>query len=495
MTPGDPVEFTDDDGSVFEGDIEWLGATGVTRGCNPPLNDRFCPDEPVTRGQMAAFLHRALVGVLTPGEAREFTDDDGSVFEGDIEWLGATGVTRGCNPPVNDRFCPDRPVTRAEMATFLGRALDLTPLVPPPRPQAVLEEVVDGLPGALYLTAPNGDDRLFIVLKSGSIRIVDEGSLLPSSFLDISGLVSGGSEQGLLGMAFHPGYAANGRFFVDYTDAAGDTRVVEYRVSGDPDLADSAPVRTILVVDQPASNHNGGMITFGADGYLYVALGDGGGGGDPWDNGQNPSALLGSLLRLDVDGPDAYPADPTRTYAIPPDNPYAGGAGGAGEVWAYGLRNPWRFSFDGADHLYIGDVGQNAWEEVNVVDASTGGLNFGWDVLEGSHCYEPPTGCSTAGTTLPIVEYSHSEGRSVIGGYVYRGAELPHRAGHYFYGDAYGGWIRSFVVSGGKAIEHKDWTAELGPVFGIWSFGVDGHGELYVLTGGGTVYRMAAVTP
>ncbi len=547
--------FFDDDGSVHEGYIEAIAALGVTRGCNPPANDRYCPEDPVTRGQMAAFLHRALDPILVPGPAVGFIDDDTSEFEADIEWLASVGVTKGCNPPGNDRFCPDDPVTReqmaaflvrafgytdasgggfedvvtdsvfltdinrlatagitkgcnppdntrfcptrsvtrAEMATFLGRALGLTPTVPPVRPKLAAELVVSGLDRPVYVASPPGDERIFVVEKAGRIRIVEKGSLVPGPFLDLTGQVSTGGEQGLLGLAFHPDYATNGRFFVDLTDTAGDTRIIEYRVSGDPNLARPSSASLVLKVDQPASNHNGGMIEFGPNGYLYVALGDGGGGGDPQENAQNRDTLLGSLLRLDVDRGDAFPSDAFRNYAIPVGNPYAGG-GGAPEIWAIGLRNPWRFSFDGGS-LYIGDVGQGAWEEIDVAPKGAGGLNYGWDMLEGTHCYEPSGGCDGSGTTLPVLEYSHAEGCSVTGGYVYRGSDLPWLDGHYFYGDYCSGWVRSFQYAGGAVTNETDWTADLGTLGNISSFGVDTQGELHIVTFDGNIYRLVEATP
>jgi glucose/arabinose dehydrogenase len=249
----------------------------------------------------------------------------------------------------------------------------------------------------------------------------------------------------------------------------------------------------VLWVDQPASNHNGGMIEFGPDGYLYVALGDGGGGGDPFENAENPETVLGSLLRISVDEGDAFPTDPLRNFAIPAGNPFVDG-GGAAEVWAYGLRNPWRFSFDGAE-LYIGDVGQGNWEEVDVASTESGGLNYGWDHLEGSHCYEPAVGCDSAGTVLPVLEYSHSEGCSITGGYVYRGSKLAWLNGHYFYSDYCSGWIRSFEYTGGDVTNATDWTSEIGTLGNVSSFGEDSDGELYIVTLDGNIYQLVAATP
>ncbi|MGE5927090.1 MAG: PQQ-dependent sugar dehydrogenase [Gemmatimonadota bacterium] len=253
----------------------------------------------------------------------------------------------------------------------------------PPDDAAIgLAPVATGLEFPLALTAPARDSRLFIVEKPGRIRIVRDGTLLAQPFLDLTGVVSTGSEQGLLGLAFDPEYSLNGRFYVNYTNTDGDTRIVAYTVSDDPDAADPATADTILSIGQPFSNHNGGHLAFGPDGYLYVGTGDGGSGGDPHGNGQDRQDLLGSLLRLDVSGGDGY--------AIPPDNPFAGATGARAELWDLGLRNPWRFSFDRVTgDLYIADVGQNEREEINVATRASGGgrgANYGWSVMEGSAC-------------------------------------------------------------------------------------------------------------
>jgi glucose/arabinose dehydrogenase len=353
-----------------------------------------------------------------------------------------------------------------------------------------LREVASGLAFPLFLTAPSGDnDRLFVVEKTGRIRIVRNGSVLPAPFLDLSAKVSNGSEQGLLGLAFHPGYAANGRFVVNYTDLSGDTRVSVFRVSANADVADAASEQVILSVDQPYSNHNGGMVVFGPDGKLYVGMGDGGSGGDPQGNGQNKNALLGKLLRLDV--------SVTGQVSVPGDNPFVGQTGARPEVWSYGLRNPWRFSFDRETRdLYLADVGQNAHEEIDVSTSATQfgrGLNFGWNRMEGSACYSPSSGCDRSGLTLPVLDYGHSEGCSVTGGYVYRGAVQALR-GLYFYADYCEGWVRSFRWSGTAVSEERDWPA-LRPGGQVTSFGEDAGGELYVMTSGGKVFRIVATQP
>jgi glucose/arabinose dehydrogenase len=481
--------FTDDDGTTFEADINKLATAGITAGCNPPDNDRFCPDGSVTRGQMAAFLVRAYE-YTDAGKGDWFVDDDGTVFEADIDRLATAGITLGCNPPANDRYCPGDLVRRDQMASFLGRAEGLTPMVPPPVIEPSIETVVTGLSRPVWATSPEGDDRLFVLEKSGYVRIVENDALQSGAFLDINDLVSGANEQGLLGLAFHPDYASNGLFYVSYTDTGGDSRIVEYQVSGNPNRADEASARLILEVDQPANNHNGGMITFAPDGYLLFGLGDGGGGGDPWGNGQNKNTLLGSMLRIGIDGDD-FPGDANRNYTIPADNPFVGSSG-ADEIWAYGLRNPWRFSIDEtADLLYIGDVGQGAWEEVDVTSISDAGLNYGWNELEGNHCYPAGSSCDATGTVPATVEYSHSYGCSVTGGYVYRGSEFPDLVGHYFYADYCAGDLLSFKYDSGAVSAERNWTSELGKIGSATSFAVDNEQRLYILNESGRLLRLA----
>jgi glucose/arabinose dehydrogenase len=318
--------------------------------------------------------------------------------------------------------------------------------------------------------------------------VVKNGTVLPVPFIDLHTRVSRGGEQGLLSIAFAPDYASSGRVYVSYTNVAGDTRIVRYLVSSDPDVADSLSGDTVLAVAQPYANHNGGLIVFGPGGYLYVGLGDGGSGGDPHEYGQSLGTLLGKILRIDVNG-----AVGSQQYAVPPDNPFVGTAGARGEIWAYGLRNPWRFSFDRVTgDLYIGDVGQGAWEEIDVSTAASGrgrGVNYGWNVMEGAHCYGGGT-CSTSGLTLPVVEYDHSNGCSVSGGYVYRGSAVPSLRGHYFYADYCDGWIRSFRFANGSATDQRSWTGVLNAGGPISSFGEDGVGEMYVVMHGGRVWKI-----
>jgi glucose/arabinose dehydrogenase len=343
-----------------------------------------------------------------------------------------------------------------------------------------LEAVATGLNSPVYLTSPPGDARLFVVEQGGRIRIIDNGQVLGGSFLDISAGISSGGERGLLSLAFHPDYGTNGYFYVNYTDQSGDTRVERYTVSGNANVADAQSAKLVLTVAQPFGNHNGGLVTFGPDGMLYIGMGDGGDAGDPGNDGQNRNTLLGALLRIDVDGGDPY--------AIPPDNPFVGQGGARGEIWAYGLRNPWRYSFDAVGGtLYIADVGQNAWEEVNAVASTQAGVNYGWRLMEGAHCFNPSTNCDQTGLELPVLEYPHSQGCSVTGGYVYRGSAIAGLGGHYFYGDYCAGSIRSFRLENGEATAEKTW--EVGSIGQIFSFGVDASNELYVLTSQGTVYR------
>jgi hypothetical protein len=359
---------------------------------------------------------------------------------------------------------------------------------PPPEPVDLELEFVGNALSPIMLTAPVGDARLFIAERAGVIRIYSGGAFLPTPFLDISSRVRTDGEQGLLGLAFAPDYATSGRFFVSYSNLSGDNVVASYTVSANPDVANPGSAQLRLTVPQPQDNHNGGHIAFGPDGYLYVARGDGGGSGDPDGYGQRRDELLGSILRIDV-------SDATG-YTVPPTNPFVGQPAIRAEIWSYGLRNPWRFSFDrSTGDLYIGDVGQNAWEEVNVVSASSGGgrgVNFGWNITEGTHCFEPATGCDTSGLTLPVVEYDHSEGCSVTGGYVYRGAAIPTLQGTYLYSDYCGAWIRSFRFSGGAATDQQDTGMDVGTV--VQSFGEDAAGELYVLTSG-SIYRIVEQAP
>ena len=347
-----------------------------------------------------------------------------------------------------------------------------------------LQPVVSGLDFPVDLTAPPGDaTRLFVVEKTGKIRIIKSGQVVSTPFLDLSALVSNGGEQGLLGLTFHPQYATTGRFAVDYTDTQGDTRIAVYQVSANPDVADPASGTAVLTIPQPYSNHNGGQVKFGPDGYLYIALGDGGSGGDPQNHGQDRTELLGSILRIDVDN--------GTPYNIPASNPYSQSNTFRREPWNYGLRNPWRFSFDrGTGDMYIADVGQDSREEVDVAPASSsGGENYGWRKMEGNSCYNASS-CQRTGLTLPVIDYSHRDGCSITGGYVYRGPAIPELQGTYFYSDYCQGWVRSFRYSGGRATETFQWST-LNTRTNVTSLGEDAAGEIYILTAGGSIFRIA----
>ncbi|MFN8091039.1 MAG: PQQ-dependent sugar dehydrogenase [Vicinamibacteria bacterium] len=348
-------------------------------------------------------------------------------------------------------------------------------------PSIVARLVVSGLRSPLDLQSVREDrERLYVVEQGGRIRVVRNGQLEPTAFLDVSDRISTGGERGLLGLAFHPRFAQNRRFFVNYTDPSGDTRLAEFTASS-PDSASASTERLLLRVSQPFSNHNGGGLAFGSDGYLYAGLGDGGSGGDPLGNGQRLDTHLGKMLRIDVDA--------GSPYAVPADNPFRARAGALPEIWAYGLRNPFRFSFDRVTgELYVGDVGQGSLEEIDVAAARAGGQNYGWNVTEGSSCYSPRTGCDKTGITGPVFEYDHSQGCSVTGGVVYRGCRMPGLAGTYFFGDFCRGSIRSFRFSAGQATDVRSWSLS-GPG-AVSSFGVDADGEVYVVDYAGAVYRL-----
>ncbi len=358
------------------------------------------------------------------------------------------------------------------------------------------ELVADGFSKPVYLTyAPGDSTRLFVLEQhTGRIRIIKNGTVLIRPFLDIGADISTSFERGLLCMAFHPAFPDSACFYINYTNTGGDLTISRYSISvSDPDSADHESESVIMVIPEPEANHNGGTLLFGPDdGYLYIGVGDGGGSGDQHGligNGQDSTTLLGSILRLDVGG--GIP------YAVPPDNPFVGRSG-ADEIWAYGLRNPWRMSFDRGTHdLYIADVGQNIYEEINVQPSSSaGGENYGWRRMEASHCYNPSTSCDNGGLIYPITEYSHSDGCSITGGIVYRGCHIPDLRGTYFYGDWCNGRIWSFRYNGTTITDSLERTAELAPggtrtIDNISSFGEDIEGELYILDhGDGEVYRV-----
>jgi glucose/arabinose dehydrogenase len=368
----------------------------------------------------------------------------------------------------------------------IGTALPDVQVLPDPG-EFIWELVVDGLDRPVGLVqADDNSGRLFVLEQAGTIRVIENGALQPEPFLDIRSIVgSQGNEQGLLGMAFHPRFAENGYFFINYTDLDGNTNITRFSASPDnPEIADPQSEVRLLFIDQPYQNHNGGSVVFGPDGYLYLGLGDGGSAGDPQGNAQSTGTYLGKILRLDVDGGDPY--------AIPADNPFADGGinpqGGLAEIWAYGLRNPWRFSFDNSNgDVYIADVGQGSWEEVNYLPLeSQPGANYGWVYREGRHPYEgsPPEG---APLVDPVEEYDHGQGCSVTGGYVYRGRALPEWQGVYLFGDYCSGIIWGLLRN-----TDGSWrSARLFETsFNISSFGEDIAGEIYLADLNGAIYRL-----
>jgi len=349
--------------------------------------------------------------------------------------------------------------------------------------------LVSGLSSPLGLEQPNdGSGRLFVVEQGGRIKIIQNGAVLATPFLDISSKITTGGEMGLLGVTFHPNYSANGKLYVNYVRTVSgqiQSVIAEYTASpANANQVNVATERILLTVDQVSNfnNHKAGQLAFGPDGLLYFGLGDGGSGGDPFGHGQSTSTLLGKLMRIDVNS-----TDPGLQYHVPSDNPFAGG-GGLPEIWAFGFRNPWRFSFDrGTGRLFLADVGQDQFEEIDIVQK---GGNYGWNVMEGMHCFNPPSGCNTAGLTLPIAEYSHAEGNAVIGGFVYRGANLPSLRGVYVFGDLGTGKI--FVL---QETSPNMFTRTLLTTTGktISSFGQDQAGELYLVDiGAGNIFRLAA---
>lgn len=374
---------------------------------------------------------------------------------------------------------PTQPSTPTATSTSEPTA---APVAFPPRVE--LEPAFGGFSQPVYLTHDGQPGRLFIVEQAGRVHVIEDGQRLPDPFLDLTDRVgSGGSEQGLLSIAFPGRLDDRPIFYVDYTDRNGDTVISRFsRLPDDPTQGDPNSEEVLLRIAQPASNHNGGLLLFGPDGQLYVGMGDGGRGGDPWENAQNLEVLLGKLLRITVNG--------LNGYEVPADNPFIDRTDARPEIWAYGLRNPWRFSFDAATgDLYIADVGQNRYEEVDFEPAgSPGGVNYGWDIMEGAHCFEPEQGCDQTGLVLPIAEYGREGGCSITGGHVYRGERYPELVGTYFYGDfcsgniwglqqeSNGEWVTALLLESGVSIS---------------SFGEDAAGELYVLGHrDGQIYRL-----
>ena len=384
-------------------------------------------------------------------------------------------------PTTSTSGAPDSTSTSSSTTTSTTTTVPITEI------SLELEPVASGFSQPVLVTAPPGDDRLFVVDQPGRIWVVADAD--PAVFLDIRDDVAFRGERGLLGMAFAPDFADSGIFYVDYTDTSGATVVASFVASGD--TADPASRTIHLTVDQPASNHNGGNLAIGPDGHLWIGMGDGGGANDRFDQGQRASTQLGSMLRI----------EPTTDGFVTPERSAAITTDAAPGVWAIGLRNPWRFAFDG-DLLYVADVGQNRIEEISVVDVVAidndpreciGCVplpNFGWPIQEGSECFQR-AGCDTEGLIQPIVQYTHDDGCSITGGFVYRGAEIPSLDGHYFYGDFCGGWIRSFAYDGDEVRDATEWFGP-GSVPRLTSFGQDGAGELYALSADGHIFRIVA---
>jgi glucose/arabinose dehydrogenase len=376
---------------------------------------------------------------------------------------------------------------RSLHAAFLTVVLSTGAALADEPPQLTLRQIATGLTSPVSIAHTN-DSRLFIVEQTGLIVIFDGTRVLDTPFLDIHSLVSCCGERGLLGLAFHPDYAANGRFYVYYTRTGGDIVLARYTVSAfDPNRADPASGAPLLVIPhQQFDNHNGGQLQFGPDGYLYIGVGDGGSGGDPSGNGQNTNVLLAKLLRIDVNG--------GQPYVIPPSNPFAGRSDARREIWAYGLRNPWRFSFDRqTGDLWIADVGQDKWEEIDLQPAtSAGGENYGWSCVEATHSFNPAQ-CRSAGMTLPILEYGHDGGAcSVTGGYRYRGSLYPRFHGMFLYADYCTGAISAATQKGdGSWASQKLFDAH----FNISTFGEDAVGEIYVADYMGTIYQITDALP
>jgi len=370
--------------------------------------------------------------------------------------------------------------------TRLLPLLSILFLVPALAQDIAFEQFATGLQSPVAITHA-GDSRLFVVQQGGTIVIHDGTRVLPTPFLDIRSLVLSGGERGLLGLAFHPRYAENGFFYVNYTETSGPgtTVIARYQVSPtDPNRANPQSAKVLLRVSQPFANHNGGQLQFGPDGYLYIGLGDGGSGGDPGNRAQDPATHLGKMLRIDVDNGDPY--------AVPGSNPFLGRPGYFVAIWALGLRNPWRFSFDRVTgDLWIADVGQGLWEEINFQPAtSIGGENYGWKKMEGTHCFSPSSGCNDGTLVLPVIEYGHTGGAcSVTGGYVYRGARYPLLHGTYLYGDFCNGVVWGATRSSSGAVS----TRVLADTsFSISTFGEDVNGEVYVADyDTGRIYHIA----
>ena len=404
--------------------------------------------------------------------------DDPATTSGSPDTIGAGGGAVDSTSP------PDS--TGATTTAAIGSAPpDISTTLPAdPLLGLALEPVASGLHQPTVLVAPTGDERLFIVEREGVVRVADGSGLRDEPFLDLRDRVaSNGIEQGMLGLAFHPEFADNGRFFTYYIDFDGNRQLSGFTVGTDPEHGDPDSEQVLFELPQPAGSvdirHYGGNVEFGPDGLMYVSLGD---GAAARDEGQNPDSLYASILRLDVDSGDAY--------TVPASNPFVAG-GGAPEVWVYGLRNPWRFSIDpGEGLMYVADVGQDGWEEVDVLALDdAGGSNLGWPAMEGAHCYFEED-CDPADYVLPVFEYGHEEGCSITGGHVYRGPAIPELHGHYFYADWCDLWVRSFRYAEGQVSDRQDWSSDLPAAGQVNAFGVDAAGELYLANFAGEVFKV-----
>lgn len=426
----------------------------------------------------------ALFGMpLSPPQTE--TLDDGNEYT--VQWFERARFE--LHPENNPPFNVLLGLLGTTLYTDDNNPPDTTPSPTPPVnvatwPTITMSSPVAGFVRPTFIThAGDGSGRLFVTEQEGTIRIIKNGVLLATPFLDISDRVRAGGERGLLSVVFPPGYARKGYFYVNYTDLDGDTNVARYQVTGVPDLADPDSEEQVLVVDQPFANHNGGQLAFGPDGYLYIGMGDGGSGGDPDNRGQTPNTLLGKILRIDVESGGS-------PYRVPASNPFVGDTRYLPEIWAVGLRNPWRFAFDReTGDLYIGDVGERAIEEINFQPASSpGGENYGWRIMEGSTCFNPATNCSREGLTMPVAEYRHDDGHcSVTGGVVYRGSQHPAMRGIYYYADYCSGQIWGLRRDGDAWRNQPLYKAP----FTITSFGEDEAGNVYVTNyNDGSIFMM-----
>jgi len=393
--------------------------------------------------------------------------------------VAATAVTSG-----NTTYTPS-PASQSAVVSA-GATANATVAYGSPALTLALSTVATNLDNPTWLSAPPGDTRLFVTERAGRVRIIQNGAVLSTPFLDISARVLTEGEGGLLSLAFDPQYARNGYVYLYYTDPQRNIVVERFTTGSSANIADPTSGLEIISIPHPTfTNHFGGLVSFGPDGYLYVGTGDGGGAGDPQGNAQNLNSLLGKLLRIDVSL-----SVPAESYAIPGSNPFVNMSGRRPEIWAYGLRNPWRYAFDG-NQLYLSDVGQDRREEVNIADNRQGGQNYGWNVMEGTLCYNTAS-CNQAGLTLPAFEYDHgsndANGCSITGGFVYRGRALPELAGRYFYSDFCTGFLKSFSATSAGIVEQRDWN--LPDIGRVVSFGQDAEGELYLVAASGTIHKI-----